>query len=36
MDYIRNKFGIIQEFLKKFIFQGKELNKNYSGIPTPI
>jgi hypothetical protein len=31
-----NKFGIIEEFLEIFIFQEKELIKNYLGIRTPI
>ncbi len=33
---LRNKFGIIQEFLVIFIFHEKELIRNYLGIPIPI
>jgi hypothetical protein len=28
-ENLRNKFGIIQEFLEKFIFHEKELKRNY-------
>jgi hypothetical protein len=35
-ENLRNKFGIIQEFLEIFIFHEKELIRNYLGIPIPI
>jgi hypothetical protein len=36
MVKFRNKFGIIQEFLEILIFYGKELIRNYLGIPIPF
>ncbi len=35
-EYLRNEFGIIEEFLDIFIFHEKELIWNYLGIPIPI
>ncbi len=34
-EELKNKFGIIQEFLVIFIFHEKELIRNYLGIPIP-